>query len=223
MALSGWVRMNEEWRSTRDSRRPHGIASDASPGAIDTTDRFLMQMLHIDQRRTVRYEKHQAAEQTRREEQDAKILQRQREQDQRMAQIMAKMYRHMDHPPRPVDGPHHGPNLLLLKFQEGTDDMGAYPDTFEATATAGRWPRDQWPLFLGGLLSGAALTAVAAMTAARQADYDAVWDELLREYHISMKMFRKRVFDTPFNSAYRNGWLSHYRQNFQQWIASSPL
>ena len=94
--------------------------------------------------------------------------------------------------------------------------MGAFLDTFEATAMAGWWPRDQWPLFLRGSLSGAGLTAVAAMTAARQADYDAVKDELLREYHISMETFRKRVFDTPFDSAHPDGWLSHHRQNFQQ-------
>ena len=68
MALSGWVRMNEERRSTRDSRRPHGIAPNASR-ATDPMDRFLTQMLHIDQMRTERDEKRQAEEQTRREEQ----------------------------------------------------------------------------------------------------------------------------------------------------------
>ena len=67
-----------------------------------------------------------------------------------MATIMAEMYGRMDPPPRPVDGPLRGPNLSLQKFQEGTDDMGAFLDTFKATATAGKWPRDQWPLFLRG-------------------------------------------------------------------------
>ena len=143
--------MNEERRSTRDSRRPHGIAPDASPGATDPMDRFLTQMLHIDQMRTERDEKRQAEEQTRQEKRDARILQRQTEQDQRMAQIMAEVYGRMG---RPVDGPPRGPNLSLQKFQEGTDDMGAFLDTFETTATAGRWPRDQWPLFLRGSLSG---------------------------------------------------------------------
>ena len=81
--------MNEERRSTRDSRHPHGIAHDASLGATDPMDRFLMQMFHIDQKRTERDEKCQAEEKTRREEQDTRILQRQTEQDQRMAQIMA--------------------------------------------------------------------------------------------------------------------------------------
>ena len=36
-------------------------------------------------------------------------------------------------------------------------------------------------------------------TAARQADYNAVKDELLREYHISTETFRKRVL-TPLST-----------------------
>ena len=87
------------------------------------------------------------------------MLQQQTEQDQRMSQIMAEMYGRMDLPPRPVDGPPHGPNLSLQKFQEGTDDMGAFLDTFKATVMAEWWPRDQWPLFLRGSLSEAGLTA----------------------------------------------------------------
>ena len=80
-------------------------------------DRFLTQMLNIDKMRTERDEKRQAEEQTRREEHDARILQRQTEQDQRMAQIMADMYGRMDHPPHPVDGPPRGPNPSLQMFQ----------------------------------------------------------------------------------------------------------
>ena len=97
------MRLNEERRSTRDSRRPHGITPEASPGAIDPMDWFLMQMIHIDQMRTKRDEKCQAAEQTRREEQDTRTLQQQAEQDQRKAEIMAGMYGCVDLPPRLVD------------------------------------------------------------------------------------------------------------------------
>ena len=156
-----------------------------------------MQILHIDQMRTKRDEKRQAAEQTRREEQDARILQRQTEQDQ-------------------TDGTDHG------------RDVRTYGPSSTSWGRAASWtqpiaPKDQWPLFLRRSLSGAGLTAVAAMTAARQADYDAVKDKLLSEYYISTETFRKQVFDTPFDSAHPDGWLSHHRQNFQQWIASSPL
>ena len=95
-----------------------------------------MQMLHIDQMRTERDEKRQAEEQTRREEQDARMLQRNRarSKDGTDNGRYVRMYG--------SSSTSSGPNLLLQKFQEGTDDMGAFLDTFEATATAGRWPRD---------------------------------------------------------------------------------
>ena len=72
-------------------------------------------------------------------------------------------------------------------------------------------------------MSGAYLTAAATIKAARQADYNAVKGKLLREYHISRETFRKRVFDTPFDSAHPDGRLLQHQQSFQQWIASSPL
>ena len=46
-------------------------------------------------------------------------------------------------PPLQVEaGPpaHHIPRLTLQKFIEGVDDMGAYLQTFEATALTGDWP-----------------------------------------------------------------------------------
>ena len=35
------------------------------------------------------------------------------------------------------------PRLTLQKFVDSVDDMGAYLDTFEVTAHAGEWPREQ--------------------------------------------------------------------------------
>ena len=35
------------------------------------------------------------------------------------------------------------PRLSLQKFQEGTDDMRAFLETFEVTATAAEWPSAQ--------------------------------------------------------------------------------
>ena len=40
------------------------------------------------------------------------------------------------------------PRLTLQKFVEGVDDMGIYLDTFEVTARAGEWPREQWCVYL---------------------------------------------------------------------------
>ena len=45
------------------------------------------------------------------------MLQRQTEQDQSMAQIMADMYGHMDRPPRPVDGRLVDPTYCSKSFK----------------------------------------------------------------------------------------------------------
>ena len=78
-------------------------------------------------------------------------------------------------------------------------------------------------IFPEGIIVRSSLTAAATMTATRQDDYNAFKDKLLRECHISKVTFRKRVFDTPFDSAHLDGRLSHHQQSFQQWIPSSPL
>ena len=101
--------------------------------------------------------------------------------------------------------------------------MGAFLDTFEATARVGGWQRGQWPNFLQSSLSGAGLTAVAAMAADQQEDYNAVRAELLREYHITTETFRRMIFDTHFDSTNPDTWLSKHQQHFQQWLSTSPL
>ena len=101
--------------------------------------------------------------------------------------------------------------------------MGAFLDTFEATVRVGGWPQGQWTIFLRSSLSGSGLTAMAAMAADQQADYDAVRAKLLREYHITTETFRRRTFDTHFDSTDPDTCLSKHRQHFQQWLLSLPL
>ena len=101
--------------------------------------------------------------------------------------------------------------------------MGVYLEAFEATAQAGKWPRNQWAIILRSSLSGAGLTAVASMPADQQQDYATVKSELLREYHISCETYRHRVFETPFSTSHPDAWLAKHRQSFHQWLAASPL
>ena len=61
------------------------------------------------------------------------------------------------------------------------------------------------------------------MAADQQADYDEVRAELLRENHITTETFRRRTFDTLFDSTNPDTWLSKHRQHFKQWLLSSPL
>ena len=63
------------------------------------------------------------------------------------------------------NGPQPTPRLTIQKFNEGSDDMAAYLDTFEATAVVSEWLRPQWSIHLRGSLSGAGLLAVSALLA----------------------------------------------------------
>ena len=91
--------------------------------------------------------------------------------------MLAEVQTQARQPPPVAEMLLYTPRMTLHKFQEGVDDMGTFMDTFEATARAGRWPQEQWTIFLRSSLSGAGLTAVAAMAADQQADYRAVKEE----------------------------------------------
>ena len=61
------------------------------------------------------------------------------------------------------------PQLSVQKFNEETEDMAAYLDTFEAVATASEWPRTQRSIHLRGSLSGAGLLVISTLNAVQQA------------------------------------------------------
>ena len=146
-------------------------------------------------------------------------MERETQQQQRFWQILAEISR-----PSPAVFPTSSmPKLSLSKFIEGTDDMGAYLETFEATAHAGKWSRNQWAIILRSSLSGAGLTVVASMPADQQQDYATVKSELLREYIISSETYRCRVVETPFSASHPDAWLAKHQQSFHQWLASFPL
>ena len=91
--------------------------------------------------------------------------------------------------------------------------MGAYLDTFEVTARAGEWPREQWCVYLRSPLSGQDLSAVASLPAADQADYSMVKQTLLSTYHISTDTYRKKAFDRPFDTNNPDTWFPIYQQS----------
>ena len=78
-----------------------------------------------------------------------------REQHDPMLQLLIANQARAAAPPPPQP-----PRLSLQKFQEGTDDMGAFLETFEATPTAVEWQRAQWSLYLRSSLAGQGMTAV---------------------------------------------------------------
>ena len=155
-------------------------------------DRFMTQWIQMDQARTER------------------VTQRREEGQQRMMEQQERMFQLLATAPRPVVAkpPPPAPRLTLQKFNEGVDDMGAYLEMFEATVRAAHWPNDQWAMFLRSALSGAGLTAVAAMLADQQLDYPAVKEVLRRQYHITVETFRHRTFEVPFDATSPDVWLA---------------
>ena len=113
------------------------------------------------------------------------------------------------------------PRLTLQKFVECVKDMGAYFDTFELTACAGEWPREQWYVYLRSSLSGQGLSVVASLPAADQSDYSIVKKTLLSTYQISTDTYRKKVFNQHFDTNNKDTWLYIYQQSFTQWIDST--
>ena len=110
------------------------------------------------------------------------------------------------------------PRLTLQMFVEGVDDMGAYLDTFEVTAHAGEWPKEQWCVYLRSSLSGQGLSAVASLPAADQADYSMVKQTLLSTYHILTDTYKKKAFDQPFDTNNPDTWFLIYQQSFTHGI-----
>ena len=112
------------------------------------------------------------------------------------------------------------PRLSVQKFNEETDDMAAYLDTFEAVATASEWPEAQWSIHLRGSLSGAGLLAISTLNAVQQADFQIVKKTLLSVYQISTETRRRKVFERTYNPTNPDQWLREFRQNFHQWLDS---
>ena len=115
------------------------------------------------------------------------------------------------------------PRLSIQKFNEATDNIAAYLDTFKAVATASRWALAQWTLYLRGSLSGAGLMAISSLSAAQQDDYQTVKANLLAAYQVSAETRWRRVFENHFNSAYPDLWLRDFNQNFSRWLDTSGI
>ena len=99
--------------------------------------------------------------------------------------------------------------------------MGAFLETFEATATAAEWPRAQWSLYLRSFLAGRGMTAVSMLGAEDQGRYEVVKQTLLSTYYISAETYRKKVFEQQFDVAKPDEWFRAYKEALTQWVEPS--
>lgn len=80
------------------------------------------------------------------------------------------------------------------KLEEG-DDIEQYLVTFERLATAYRWPRTDWAVYLVPYLTGRARAAYVAMDMQDAMEYDSVKTAILTKYDISGETYRQRFRD----------------------------
>ena len=99
--------------------------------------------------------------------------------------------------------------------------MGAFLETFEATATAVEWPRAQWSLYLRSYLAGQGMTAVSMLGAEDQDRYKVVKQKPLSTYHISAETYQKKVFEEQFDVAKPDEWFRAYKQALTQWVETT--
>ena len=99
--------------------------------------------------------------------------------------------------------------------------MNSFLKTFEVAAKAGWWPDEQWSLYLRISLSGAGMTAVSALSAEQQENYEEVKQTLLSTYQVSTETYRRKVFEQSFDQNNADAWLRTYRQSYSQWLDST--
>ncbi|KAM7299359.1 uncharacterized protein ISCGN_019925 [Ixodes scapularis] len=81
-------------------------------------------------------------------------------------------------------GPSHRASLhkLIPQYNEKRDDLDAYLQRFERTATGLEWPQEKWATTLSLCLTGEALSVVGRMTPADAMDYTKVKPTLLQRF-----------------------------------------
>ena len=84
--------------------------------------------------------------------------------------------------------------------------MDAWLHRFEVHATAMKWPREHWTIYLATLLEGKALNMYRNLSSNKNLDYDTLRNNLLIKYHCTDDGFRTRFrqskpnYDEPFNA-----------------------
>jgi hypothetical protein len=81
----------------------------------------------------------------------------------------------------------------LATFVEGKDELDAYLDRYEKYAEMARWPREDWAMGLGSLLSGQALSVYSRVARTDAGDYTALKKALLDRYQLDAEGFRKKL------------------------------
>ena len=86
----------------------------------------------------------------------------------------------------------HVPNQKLSYFEESKDKMDSYLSRFEKYATANKWDKNLWAMYLSALLKGRTLDVYDRLSTKDVADYDKLKDALLKNFDMTESGFRKK-------------------------------
>ncbi|KAL2091602.1 hypothetical protein ACEWY4_013865 [Coilia grayii] len=106
----------------------------------------------------------------------------------------------------------------IPRLEKG-DDIEQYLTTFERLATAYRWPREDWAVFLVPYLTGKARSAYVAMDMDYAMEYDQVKEAILCKYEISQDVYRRRFREPDIRQGETPRELyMRLKDLFQKWI-----
>lgn len=95
------------------------------------------------------------------------------------------------------------PSWAPLTKLTAEDDVEAFLETFERTAEADQWPRDQWAYLVGPYLTGPTQVAVKALTKDDATNYKVVKAAVLDRYEINPETARQKFRSVTWGPSMR--------------------
>ena len=117
----------------------------------------------------------------------------------------------------------HMPRAKLHKFVEGSDDIKAFLEGFEATATAEKWPKNRWTGQLVTVLSGKGLLAYSKLDAVIKENYDEVKKQVLEVYSVSADMYRMGFLENSYNRKNPKQWGRWVKLQLDRWLQARDM
>ena len=156
------------------------------------------------------------------EDRRAREEQRRREFEQEMQQRHDKMMELLVTRTEQSCEPHM-PRAKLHKFVESSDDIEAFLEGFEATATAEKWPKNRWTGQLVTVLSGEGLLAYSKLDAVIKENYDEVKKQVLEAYSVSADMYRMRFLENSYDRKNPKQWGRWVELQLDRWVQARDM
>ena len=173
-----------------------------------------------------RLEQEEERQAEKRREEEARRLEREEERrheweqemQQRQEKLMELFLRRTEEPKDPTM-----PRAKLHKFVEESDDIEAFLEGFEATATSGKWPKERWTSQLVTVLSGKGLLAYSKLDAEAKQMYETVKTQVLEAYSVSADVYRLQFLDNTYDRKNPKQWGRWVKLQFDRWLQARDM